>query len=110
MTLQPKPVGQRPRCLFCQKELRPNYRRESTPLAVQTGETEKVRDPRSYGRSAAEYIDAPAIRATTDAEREQFRKDHPPQFIGTYGGYRDNRFCTLTCGYRWAVAHSKPQV
>lgn len=27
-------------------------------------------------------------------------------FRGTYGGYSDNFFCGLNCGYRWGIPRS----
>jgi len=108
-TPKPKPVGQRPRCLQCNRELKPNYHTERPPLQVHTGNTIKIRTSRSYGTSIPEYEDAPESRPTTEAERKQWRKDHPPVWRGTYGGYKDNRFCGLNCGYDWAVRHTQPQ-
>jgi len=29
------------------------------------------------------------------------------KYIDAEGDYGDNRFCTLRCGYRWAVTHTK---
>jgi hypothetical protein len=109
VTLQPKPVGQRPRCLHCERELRPNYRREMPPISVRTGEIVRNRKPSSFG-GEPEYEEYENSRSLTDAERKEWRKDHPPQFLGTYGGYMDNRFCGLNCGYKWAIDHSKPAV
>lgn len=74
------PVGQRPQCLFCARELRPNFKWVQIPYHF---------DPQ---------------------QRKQWRKDHPREFKGTYGSYGDNRFCGLTCGHSWAVRHSKPEL
>jgi hypothetical protein len=74
----PAPTGQRPLCLFCRKELRPNYRNPEMPFAV-------------YGNPQA---------------KRAWSKANPKQFKGTYGGYGDNRFCSLTCGYGWAIRHA----
>lgn len=105
---QLKPRGQRPRCLHCGKELLPRFNRQNPPYMVKTGETQRVRQPGSFG-SEAQYVELPVTRTTTEAERKQFRKDNPPEFTGKFGGYGDNRFCGLNCGYQWAVAHTKPQ-
>jgi hypothetical protein len=102
-----KPVGQRPRCLYCQHELRPNFKRERMPLNIDTGEKFKVR-PTGLGANPEEQ-EITVTRGLTEDERKQWRKNHPPQFLGTYGGYSDNRFCGLNCGYSWAVRHSQPQ-
>jgi hypothetical protein len=78
------PVGQRPRCLFCTRELRPNF---TDPDRTSTGEG---------------YL---AWFKMTLAERKAWRKTHPKVFLGTYGTYGDSRFCGLNCGYRWALQH-----
>jgi hypothetical protein len=78
--LKPKPVGSRPRCLFCNRELRPNY---------------------GYDVERPWFYNDP-----DDTRRKAFERDHKI-FKGTYGGYGDNRFCGLNCGYRYAVAHTK---
>lgn len=80
--LQAKPKGSRPRCLQCGKELRPNYGYDV---------------PRPW---FAEDYDG--------AKARQFELEHKV-FKGTYGRYRDNRFCGLNCGYTWAVRHTRPQ-
>jgi hypothetical protein len=67
------PVGKRPHCLYCDKELRPNYDRASMPWRL------------------------------SDEERREWRKANPRVFDGTYGHYNDNFFCGLTCGHQWAV-------
>jgi hypothetical protein len=69
----------------------------------------QVRKPGSYGLSVAEYEEWPENRPTTDEERKAFKLEHPPQWDGTYGSYRDSRFCGLRCGYHWAVRHCGPQ-
>lgn len=70
-------VGSRPRCLNCSRELRPNFKWNPVPYCLST------------------------------EERKIWKKANPPEFKGTYGGYGDNRFCGLNCGYHWAVAHSR---
>ena len=97
------PVGKRPKCLNCSKELRPNFRRELIPFGVRTGKTIKVRTSASYGQSVPTYEDAPESRSLTPEERKQWRMDHPPYFLGTYGSFGDSRFCGQVCGYRYAV-------
>jgi len=80
--LKPKAVGLRPRCLACGKELRPNY---------------------DYD------IPRPWFHEDYDgSKRKQFEREHKI-FKGTYGGYADNRFCGLNCGYAWAVRNSAPR-
>lgn len=74
------PVGQRPRCLCCHKGLRPNFKWIERPFNLR-GE---------------------ALR--------QWKRDNPRQFLGTYGGYRDNRFCGLGCGYSFAVRNSREAI
>jgi hypothetical protein len=68
------PVGKRPKCRYCTKELRANFEYNPMPFGLRT-----------------------------DAERKAWRKANPRRFFGTYGGYSDNRFCGLYCGYRYAV-------
>jgi hypothetical protein len=81
--LKPKPVGSRPRCLFCNKELRPNY---------------------GYD------VERPWFAEDYDgSKRKRFEREHKI-FKGTYGVYASNRFCRLNCGYDYAVAHTKPKV
>ena len=70
------PESQRPICLNCGKELLPNFHPRQMPFGL------------------ARNL------------QKQWRKDHPLVFDGTYGKYRDNLFCTLGCGYAWAVQHS----
>jgi len=77
--LELKPPGQRPRCKHCNRELRPNF--TSPTLDMPTA---------LYGEANSEA-------------RKQWEAEHPKQFMGTYGGYSDNLFCGLRCGYRWAV-------
>jgi hypothetical protein len=78
--LKPRAVGLRPRCLFCNKELRPNYGYD-VPRPIFCGED-------SHERTA------------------QFNREHKI-FKGTYGGYGDNLFCGLNCGFYWARSHAK---
>jgi hypothetical protein len=103
-----KPTGQRPRCLHCDRELRPRLRREKPPLNVPTGKMITVRAPHSYGPTTKpEYEEVPCYRPMTDTERRQWTREHPAKFLGVYGDFGDNRFCGLRCGYEWALAHSK---
>ena len=74
------PTGQRPLCLSCKKELRPNFDEEPAPYAI-------------WGDSKV-------------SERIQWKKDHPKVWKGTYGRYGDSRFCGLSCGYSWALRHT----
>lgn len=74
------PVGQRPVCLTCRKELRPNFK----------------------------WIERP-FNLSEEALR-QWKQDNPRQFLGTYGGYGDNLFCGLGCGYQYAVHRSKKPI
>ena len=67
------PVGSRPRCLNCRKELRPNFRWNPKPFLL------------------------------TVAQTAEWKKNNPRQFLGSYGAYGDDRFCNLTCGYQFAV-------
>lgn len=78
------PVGQRPKCLFCARELRPNFS-----------------DPRpNIGSGYVEYM------SQTKSERKAWAKAHPKVFLGTYGEYTDSRFCGLRCGYKFALQHT----
>jgi hypothetical protein len=81
--LKPKPKGQRPRCLHCEKELQPQFDDLSRSV-----------HPILYG-----------------AKLEKWKKENPgwQQFTGHYGRYKDDRFCGLNCGYSYAVAHTKAQ-
>jgi hypothetical protein len=81
INLKPKPKGQRPRCLYCTKELDPQFITEAMPPDLADG------------------------RRRT--QREAWVKGHPEQFTGDYGRFRDSLFCGASCGYNWAVAHAK---
>ena len=77
-----RPVGQRPRCLNCQHELRPKFHRDLPPLSVPTGQMETVQV--KFG-TQPEYEERMNYRSLTAEERKQWRKEHPRQFLGTYG-------------------------
>jgi hypothetical protein len=68
-----KPVGQRPTCRHCGKELRPNFKFQSIPFRL------------------------------SDAEKKAWRKANPRVFKGTYGPHGDNFFCSLGCAHSFAV-------
>jgi hypothetical protein len=72
-TQKPMPVGRRPKCLACGKELKPIY---------------------EWG---AGYWEG------TMQQRLEWKKANPKVFSGKYGGYGDNRFCGLNCGYNYAI-------
>ena len=56
------------------------------------------------------FEDMPETRTLTDVERREWKKEHPPEFLGTYGSFSNNRFCGLNCGYNWAINHApKPE-
>lgn len=78
--LKPKPKTQRPRCLQCEHRLEPQFIEYPLPANL------------ADGRRAA--------------QREQWEKEHPPRFTGIYG--RAGRFCSVTCGYTYAVEHTRP--
>jgi len=78
--LKPKPKGQRPRCLHCTKELEPQFITQALPPDLADG------------------------RRRT--QRGAWLKEHPAQFVGDYGRFRDNLFCGAACGYAWAVVHA----
>ena len=75
-----KPRGQRPKCLYCGKELRPNFR-DDEPL------------PQGSYRWTAQ-------------QRTAWDRQHK-HFDGTYGRYNDSLFCGLNCGYRWAKKNAR---
>lgn len=109
MTPALKPKGQRPRCLYCGKELRPMFDREHPPIQVETGQTFTYMETVNYSTGEKRETLAKQYRTMTEAEKRQFKKEHPPKFLG-YGGFKDNRFCKLNCGYDWAIAHTRPQL
>jgi hypothetical protein len=80
--LKPKPVGSRPRCLACNRELKPNYGYD-VPFQIFMGD---------------DHVE----------KRRAFEREHKI-FRGTYGRNRDNRFCGINCGYDFAIAHTKPK-
>jgi hypothetical protein len=81
--IKPAPVGKRPKCLCCGKELRAQY-------------------------EVPGWRERPVIFESTDARR-RWELDHPKRWTGKYGGYSDGFFCGLTCGHRWAVHRLKQQ-
>lgn len=83
-TAKPKPKGQRPHCLHCDKELAPQFTEELPGYAL-----------------PGQPLFGPKL--------EKYKKDHPEwrQFTGHYGRYKDDRFCGVSCGYSYAVAHTK---
>lgn len=72
------PVGQRPKCRFCHKELMPQF--ETIPIPYELWSDEK--------------------------KKAEFKAANPKRFTGDYGRYQDNRFCGLTCGWQWAVKNA----
>ena len=80
------PVGQRPKCFACSKELRPVFKWNPMPYTLLGGgeENEKL--------------------------RQAWKTLNPKQFTGKYGGYGDSRFCGLNCGYRYALYVTKATV
>lgn len=110
-TIKVLPVGRRPKCRFCAKELRPNYDTETTGR----------RSERRYEKRDLEYVNGTyddtrvitrAVRADDyDAEQADDGRWYVVHeiavkqrtFLGTYGAYKDNLFCGLRCAYRWAV-------
>lgn len=87
MSDKPKPVGQRPKCLYCHKELRPVFDSNLPGWGIP---------------NSPKYIPGPSLYG--DALR-QWKRDHPEwkTFTGKYGSYADNRFCGLNCGYGYAI-------
>jgi hypothetical protein len=78
--LKPKPKGQRPRCLHCEKQLEPQFTQAVMPAQLKDGRRR--------------------------VERETWEKSHPAQFTGYYGRFSDNCFCGVTCGYNWAISRA----
>lgn len=101
------PRGRRPRCRTCGRELRPNFnsRREGT-------ETVKVYQLRTFGYSSRYSSETVPVTEETEGaiqdgrgrwyvERE--RSKAVRMFRGTYGYDGNGHFCSLRCGYEWAV-------
>jgi len=76
------PVGSRPKCRYCSKELAPQFK--TTPIPDEFWNNLKGDYPK----------------------RKQFRIDNPKQFTGNYGHYSDNLFCGINCGYMWAIRNA----
>jgi hypothetical protein len=150
------PVGKRPRCWCCNKELRPRYRtvkegsHVETKFAKQTNPELSAEDDvffRPY--EPDEYFDRrPVIPGVplnanlrffekddgfdVDRSGDRFRRlsglapnwkapktgwfwcytrdSVDRTFLGDYGGYGDNKFCGINCGYAWAVRYLGDQV
>lgn len=83
-----------PRCRWCGKPLRPQYR---TKRASETTDHYYSKQPRD-------------IPATYDADRQQWKvastvfRVVKRVFQGSFGMYGDNYFCGLNCGRDYAVA------
>ena len=98
------PVGRRPRCRYCRKELKPNYdtRRDGTF---------KIKRVFVIGaRASRRSVDPSDLGAKQEANGLWYVEHKIPNLVrafkGTYG--RDNLFCGLMCGYRWAQKHAAP--
>jgi hypothetical protein len=89
--VKPKPKGQRPKCLFCGKELRPVFEQHLPGWGVP---------------SSPDYIPGPSLYG--DALRAYKETHEWKTFTGRYGGYGDNRFCGLNCGYGYAKRITAP--
>jgi hypothetical protein len=81
---KPNPRGQRPRCLNCTQELEPQFIQPVLPAKLNDGRKKSL--------------------------REAWEQANPLQFTGHYGRLKDDRFCTTSCGYNWAVKHTQAQI
>lgn len=91
------PVGRRPRCRACDRELRPNYMEGDVTKVVpkyQLRDFRGLRQVTATDRGAQQ--DAKGRWYVSRPVRERI-------FRGTYGPYKDGLFCSLLCAYRWAT-------
>ena len=72
------PVGKRPKCRYCSKELAPQFK--TTPIPYELWQDEE--------------------------KKTAFKTANPKQFTGNYGRYSDNMFCGMNCGYMWAIRNA----
>ena len=106
-------TGNAPKCAHCHKPLRPLYRRIS------------VRPEGKTSRSIYDWDNPPNIGDHWNGQKivaVQRLKDRTVGgdgevlnlmfrvWLGHFGGYGDDRFCGLNCGYRWATSHCPFQI
>jgi len=101
------PVGQRPKCRACGKELKPNYDSEKVGSHVER-KYKKWVDAGLYDRRRTVREVQPDDYGAKQAEDGRWYIEHVVEekalvFRGTYGRYADDLFCGLNCAYRWAV-------
>lgn len=84
-----KTTAEKPICLFCGKPLRKTSQSyEGTPGAPPQDEVN--------GKKVVEVLRRKKLTYQMDSERVTV-------WCGEWGGYGDNFFCGLNCGYGWAV-------
>jgi hypothetical protein len=123
------PKKERPRCKYCGKRLKPNYDTDyvmqrvplTKEIAEKAREVEALYEARAISSYDVEWptVKVPehreghgggchAVRGTSVKEdADGFYMELPTHdkirtWRGTYGGYRDDTFCGLNCGYYWA--------
>lgn len=88
--------GRRPRCLYCGKPLRPNYKATTEPVwlrkVLPEGEDTLGGWDTRYDKGLARWV------ASKRVERVVSRR-----FLGTFGACGNGFFCSQTHGFRWAV-------
>lgn len=102
------PVGRRPKCRACGKELKPNYDSVETGSHVERKYKKWFTDGSAYDavRNVREVREDDYGAKQAEDGRwyiEHVVKEHKRIFRGTYGRYADGLFCGLNCAYRWAV-------
>lgn len=82
-------IHEKPTCLLCGKALRKTTYGCEVPVVEQA-------PPEIYGKKVVQVI-----RRKKLTWKPGF--DSLSLWCGEWGGYGDNFFCGLNCGYRWAV-------
>lgn len=82
---------EKPICLSCGKPLR--KRTYSQELKAGAEAPKKI-----YGKDVIQVVGRKALSHRADQITERVSL-----WCGEWGGYGDNFFCSLTCGYSWAV-------
>lgn len=114
--------GTAPRCLQCNRRLKPQYDTEKEQIFKGTGR-KKVWLPEHDSEAA--YYPPPADPSKADESEDRsgkifwsprarkwfkwktYEKVSKRKFSGKFGTRRDNFFCKTECGYHWGVAQAK---
>jgi hypothetical protein len=111
--------GQCPKCRWCGRALRPNYKTVTRPFnekgkykKVWLGTVDKNQEYADDPDRDHMAFDPPwAFSYDFDPEKGQYfrlqevGKIKSRKFLGTFGARGDNLFCMTECGYQWAARY-----